>query len=315
MADQLIKPEGDGFLFVHALVRDGVYGTLLSGDRHGLHRRAADWFAERDLVLHARHLEAADHDDASTAYLAASNEAFAVYRYNQALSLAEAGIRLAKDRPARFAALCLTGEILRLLADSALSIDCYERALADAAEPAEEIRCRLGLAAGMRILDRFEDAFEQIDAAETLCRNNQITETMAELEFMRGNLCFPLGRTEECLAAHSRALDHARRAGSEEFEVQALGGLGDAYYAQSRIRSAQSHFEECVTRATAAGFARIAIANAPMLGFASVLSGDYIGSVPILRQAQSAAENAGNDRAKIIVMNALFIGDARSGRL
>lgn len=307
VAHQLVRPEGDGFLFVHALVRDGVYGTLLTSDRHGLHLKAADWFSGHDSALHARHLEAAEHRDASVAYVAASREEAGAYRYDRALTLAEAAVRLARDRMARFAALCLTGELLRLLADSALSINCYERALVDAEEPTEEIHCRLGLAAGMRILDRFDEAFEQLDKAETLSRESNDLDRMAEIEFMRGNLCFPLGRTEECVAAHDRALEFARRAGNEEFEVQALGGLADAYYAQSRIASARAHFEECVNRAATAGFARIAVANAPMLGWTSILTGDYVGSVPILNQARTAAENAGNDRAKIIVMNGLSL--------
>ena len=42
---------GEAFLFAHALVRDAVYDTLLKSRRRALHRRAAEWFAERDPVL------------------------------------------------------------------------------------------------------------------------------------------------------------------------------------------------------------------------------------------------------------------------
>ena len=44
----LVRPEGSGFLFAHALVRDGVYSSLLKGRRASLHRRAAEWYASRD---------------------------------------------------------------------------------------------------------------------------------------------------------------------------------------------------------------------------------------------------------------------------
>ena len=53
----LVRPAGDEFLFSHALIRDAVYDTLLKARRRELHRRAAAWFAERDLTLHAEHLD------------------------------------------------------------------------------------------------------------------------------------------------------------------------------------------------------------------------------------------------------------------
>ena len=63
----LLRPdEGAGFRFAHALVRDAVYDSLLRSRRRELHRRAADWFAERDLVLRAEHLDRAEAPEAST---------------------------------------------------------------------------------------------------------------------------------------------------------------------------------------------------------------------------------------------------------
>jgi class 3 adenylate cyclase len=46
----LVRPEGTGFLFAHALVRDGVYSSLLKDRRRDLHKRAADWYASRACV-------------------------------------------------------------------------------------------------------------------------------------------------------------------------------------------------------------------------------------------------------------------------
>ena len=40
----LVRPQGDHFLFAHALIQEGVYDTLLRSRRRELHRRAADWF-------------------------------------------------------------------------------------------------------------------------------------------------------------------------------------------------------------------------------------------------------------------------------
>ena len=310
---QLIRREGDGFLFVHALVRDGVYGTLLGDDRRALHVRAADWFADHDLILHARHLEAAEHADARAAYIAASREQLAAYHYDHALSLAEAATGLANDSDGRVDALCLAGEILRLLGDAGLSIEHYQSALTEAASPAGRIRCRLGLAAGMRILDLFDDAFEQLDRAEALCHEAGIEDPLAEIEFTRGNLYFPLGRTEECLAAHNRAIIHARKAGNAELQIQVLGGLADASYASCRIESARRYFSECVDLARQAGFPRIEVANIPMVGWASLLSGDYIAGHRLLEEAHDITERAGNDRARIIVLNGLSMLASNQG--
>ena len=305
VAHQLVRPEGDGFLFVHALVRDGVYGTLLGDDRRALHLRAADWFAGHDLILQARHLEAAGHDDARAAYLAASREQLAAYHYDQALALSETAVGLPRETGDRVDALCLAGEILRLLGEAGPSIERYRSALTESTRPADEIRCRLGLAAGMRILDLFDDAFEQLDRAEILCHEAEIEGPLAEIEFTRGNLFFPLGRTQECLAAHNRAIIHARKMGNAELQIQVLGGLADASYATCRIESARRYFSDCVDLARQAGFPRIEVANIPMVGWCTVLSGDFVASLPLLEEAYDSTERAGNDRARIIALNGL----------
>jgi predicted ATPase len=58
----LVRPQqasGDVLLFAHALIRDAVYDTLLKSRQRELHRRAADWYVDRDLVLRAEHLDRA----------------------------------------------------------------------------------------------------------------------------------------------------------------------------------------------------------------------------------------------------------------
>ena len=70
---RLVRPHGGGaLLFAHALIRDGVYDSLLRSRRRELHRRAAALFAERDPVLHAEHLDRAEDPRAPRAYLEAA---------------------------------------------------------------------------------------------------------------------------------------------------------------------------------------------------------------------------------------------------
>ncbi|SMF12114.1 Tetratricopeptide repeat-containing protein [Tistlia consotensis] len=315
LAQNLVRPEGDQLLFVHALVRDGVYETLLRDRRQALHRRAADWYAASDAVLRARHLEAAGDPGAAAAYLAAAEEQLAAYRYDRALGLVEAARALGGPTEVRFALLCLEGELRRMLAESERSLACFGEALDLAATPEQECDARIGLAAGMRILDRFDAAFAELDRATTLAGALERPDRAAQVAYLRGNLLFPLGRTEECRAAHEEALALGRAAGSARLEVQALGGLGDANYVSGRIRSAHRHFEDCVAQARAHDFGAILVANAPMLAWTAILVGDFASGSASAEAALQAAEQAGNDRAAIIVYNALAFLETARGRL
>ena len=84
----LMLPEGDGFLFAHALIQEGAYPSLLRTRRRELHRHAAEWFAGRDVVLRAQHLDRAEDDRAPSAYLAAATAQRSAYHAEAALRLA-----------------------------------------------------------------------------------------------------------------------------------------------------------------------------------------------------------------------------------
>ena len=53
ISNALVLPEGDDFLFAHALIQEGAYSSLLRSRRRELHLQAAKWFADRDPVLWA----------------------------------------------------------------------------------------------------------------------------------------------------------------------------------------------------------------------------------------------------------------------
>jgi len=111
----LVRPQqasGDVLLFAHALIRDAVYDTLLKSRQRELHRRAADWYVDRDLVLRAEHLDRAEDPEAAAAYRAAARSQAAEYRQETALRLVERGLALVTDQADRFALTFLHGEIL-----------------------------------------------------------------------------------------------------------------------------------------------------------------------------------------------------------
>jgi class 3 adenylate cyclase/tetratricopeptide (TPR) repeat protein len=296
----LVRPQGDHFLFAHALIQEGVYDTLLRSRRRELHRRAADWFRSRDLMLCAQHLDRGDDDDAPRAYLEAARAQAAEYRTERALRLVERGVALARKRADLSALHLLRGEILHDLGSISESIAAFEQALAVADVDIERCRAWLGLAAGLRVTDRFDEAFAMLDKAATAAATDDLAAERARIHHLRGNLCFPLGRLVECLHEHERALDCARIASSPELEARALGGLGDAEYARGRMARAHRHFSRCVELSHASGAGRIEVANLSMVAHTQVYLNDFSEALATSQIAVELAARVGHHRAEII---------------
>jgi class 3 adenylate cyclase len=95
IANALVLPEGDDFLFAHALIQEAAYSSLLKVRRRELHLRAAEWFAASDAVLHAQHLDRAEDARAPAAYLAAAQARRAAYHTEMAKRLVSRGLEIA----------------------------------------------------------------------------------------------------------------------------------------------------------------------------------------------------------------------------
>jgi tetratricopeptide (TPR) repeat protein len=266
----LVRPAGDDLLFAHALIRDAVYDSLLRPKRRELHRRAAAWFAPRDPVLRAEHLDRAEDAAAPQAYLEAARGQAADYHYERARALTERGLALAADPGDRFALTCLHGDLLHDLGAMAEARAAYERALETAADDRERAQAWLGLAAVKRITDDLDGASADLDRAQAVAERQQLTEQRSRIHFLRGNLHFPRGNIEGCLAEHQKSLELALEAEMPELEAQAYGGLGDADYARGRMISAHRYLERCVALAGAHGFGRIKVANRSQMAHAAL---------------------------------------------
>jgi class 3 adenylate cyclase/tetratricopeptide (TPR) repeat protein len=280
VAHFLVRPEEDGFLFSHALIHDGVYESLLRARRRQLHARAAQRFESTDPVLAAEHWDRAEDPRAAPAYLEAAGSEAARFRYEHALALADRGLALAVEDGPRSALLTARGGLLLELGRTAESIDAYRAALEAAEEDAERARALVGMASGMRVNDRIDEGLTALAEAQPLAEHAGLTLELARLHHLRGNLYFPLGRPDDCLREHQASLEYARRAGSIAAEATALGGLGDAYYSQGRMRSAHEQFSRCVELSREHGFARLEASVLHMVGW----SADY------LLQTRSAAD-------------------------
>ena len=146
------------------------------------------------------------------------------------MRLIERGLEISKAQPDIFELTCMKGQMLHDLGTIDGSIQAYDEALNIAEDDIGRCRAWLGLAAGLRISDRYAEALDILGNAEAAAGGNGLVREQAEIHHIRGNLYFPMGRIEECAVEHEKSLKYAKQAGSAEAEANALGGLGDANY-------------------------------------------------------------------------------------
>jgi class 3 adenylate cyclase/tetratricopeptide (TPR) repeat protein len=319
LVNALVLPEGEDFLFAHALIQESAYSTLLRSRRHELHRRAAQWFAQGDPTLHAQHLDRAEDAHAPAAYLAAAIAQRAAHRFEAALRLADRGIEIAQTDADRHALSCCKGELQRDLGDIAGSIATYRTALAAATDDEARCRCQLGLAEGLRVNEGLDEALALLADAQPIAERDNRMADLASLHHLRGNILFPLGKIDACCAEHEQGLTYARRLGMQEAEARALGGLADAAYAQGRMQTAFRHFSECVALSREHGFGRIEVANRSMQGFSRIYLNDARQAREDGIAAARAAELIGQPRAQLLsetlgVFVCYELGDAQATR-
>jgi tetratricopeptide (TPR) repeat protein len=303
----LVRPEGDAWFFAHALIREGVYGALLSEHRHDLHRRAAEWFAGgRDQTLYAEHLDLAGAPEAPRAYFEAARTEAAALRSERACSLAQRGLALASDPADVWALTCFLGEVLHDLGKTSESMAAYERAIDVARNDTERCRAWIGLADDWRLRDGVDRALALLDRAEEAARRSGLDPELARIHHLRGNLRFWGDQIDDCLTEHRQALEIARRIASPTLEAQALSGLGDADCLRARMISAYETYRGCIELCRLHGFKRIEVANLSQL----VHTGIHFRAAPTALddafRALEGARQVGHRRAELNAQSAVI---------
>lgn len=306
---QLIQPAhervSDGeYLFIHALVREGVYSSLLREHRKDWHIRAAGFFVERNPVLHAEHLDRAGHPDRIQAYLDAAHELSREYRHEHALELCRRGLELtgAHEEGASLAHAftCLSGDLLLSLGAITEALDCFLRGEELACSDDERLQTWLGSARCLRVVESIDDALATLDRAQPVAEARGHAETLAKIHHLRGNLLFPRGDFVECHRQHSMARDHARAAASATLEAQAMSGLADAALMQGRFSVANRYVERCLTLCDEHELTAVDAANRAIRGYARMFEGQLDGALDDGMVAADLARLIGDRRAEII---------------
>ena len=199
-------------------------------------------------------------------------------------------------------------------ADKKLAMDraaeLYRGAL-ELLEPADDspeasqndvLRCRawLGLAEGMRVVDRTDEALALIDRAQPVAERNGLLADLAAIHNLRGSLLFPRGDLDGCLHEQERACQLARRVGSPEREVKALSGLGDALYMRGRMISAFQQYDRCIHLCREHELLGMEAANLPMRGETRSYQHELREGARDCERAARIASRIGQARAEIV---------------
>jgi tetratricopeptide (TPR) repeat protein len=278
---RVVRTERDTWLDVyHDKVREAVLGRLLPERLRRIHGRVAEameGWSEAPPAALAHHWMEAGARDKAIDYLmktARSSES-----------------KLALERAGN-----LYREVAALL-EGAPSTPAFD---------AWRVQAWLGLARGMRLGDLHDEAMGLLARAQPLAAELQHDESLAEIHYLRGNLLFPRGDVDGCMAEHQRALIHATRAGSRRLQACALSGLGDAYYMRGRIEVAQTHFDRCIEVCTRHRFFDTEAANLTMRGLMRFYHNDFDGAVEDGEHGRLLASRIGYERAEIsAVLNCL----------
>jgi tetratricopeptide (TPR) repeat protein len=145
-----------------------VHLSFLKGRRQDLHLRAADWFQDRDAVLHAEHLGQAESDLAPLAYQRAARAEAGAYRLESALNLLERGLALLPTAAERFDLTAQRAGLLRDLGRPADALEAWEEALTLAATDRQRCLAWIGIAAADRLAGLGEHGLDILDRAETV---------------------------------------------------------------------------------------------------------------------------------------------------
>ncbi|HEX4884458.1 MAG TPA: adenylate/guanylate cyclase domain-containing protein [Casimicrobiaceae bacterium] len=303
----LVRPEGDEYLFAHALIREGAYASLLNARKRELHERAAAWYAGRDAGLHAQHLDRAGDPGAAAAYVAAAREQAAMLRVDAALALAERAVALATDPGVRHHATMLRAEQLRDVGRTRESVEAFEAAALQAPDDAARCRALIGVAAGHRLAGAPDAALAALAKAQPLAAARGLERDASEIHYLRGNLHFARGEVAECRAEHEAALACARHADDARAQANALSGLGDACYAQGRMRSGFERFAECVALARAHDLPRIESANLCMMAHCNGFLCRWDEALRSVEEAVSIARRLALPHAQMFALESLAL--------
>ncbi|OOG86648.1 Cro/Cl family transcriptional regulator [Pseudomonas sp. A25(2017)] len=295
----LREVEPGSYLFVHDLVMHCLYDAIPTLLREQLHGEVAGLYRERDRVLYAQHLLRANDPAAFDALLLAMGEKRLACQYDGVLALARQCAVFAERTQGDFSFALLCGQACSGLGQTLEARAHFQRALALAERPQDQIEAALGLAAVLNTLDCLDEEERLIEDMLPIAWAMQAHTALARLNHLHGNIYFPRGDYAECRRLHEEALSCARIGRDLETEAKALSGIGDSYYAQGRMQTAYEVFDQCVRLCERNGLAHVEAGNRSARGSAQLYLGQPKQALRDAMEAIECSTRLGNHRAQV----------------
>jgi class 3 adenylate cyclase/tetratricopeptide (TPR) repeat protein len=299
MVTCLIRTSGNEYEFIHGLVHEAVYASILKSKRRILHSRVAEWIGQRDPIARAEHLDHANAPEAPEAYLSAVENELKHLRIDAALSLAHRGLMLADETHVKCELSLHYAELLREAGKSQESISRYRASLRLAGSDIQKCQAWMGIAAGCRITGAFQEAMEALVEAQHIASRLKLDAESSKIHNLRGNLFYARGDIPMCDTEHTLALEYAKDSANPECEIRALSGMGDAQLELGRMRLALDSFRQCVLLCEQQGKIALEIPNRCMLAHCLRYAAQLEDALTEVKRAYSDARKIGLVPARV----------------
>ncbi|MEO1536220.1 MAG: AAA family ATPase [Pseudomonadota bacterium] len=293
---RLLRREGGMLASEHGLIRSAILNMTPEHQQSSIHRRAAQWYRDRDLSRHAWHLLSAGDEAASAALLQAARANRHAGRAAVARDMAVAGQKATRRKALRAALAVEQG--FALTQDGVL-VDA-ERAFRDAMSLTLDRGVRadalIGLANVHRLRDDAKDGLEALAQADPLLAT---AEQTARHLIAKGRLLYVSGAWQDSVTQNKAARDQAQSAARQDLEAQALGGLADAAYATGDMASAETHVRAAIEAARKAGNESQVPTQNALLAHVLIYRGCLSEGRSLAIRTVNAARNVSDWRAEI----------------
>lgn len=296
----LFDASHEGYRFHHAMIREGIYHSLLNQERCELHRQAAAWYQDRDLTLFAEHLDLAQDAEAGSNLLRAATTEYSGHRLAIARKLSLRAVAYPNEAAQAY---IMVGDIDLAVGSFESAVQNFEQALVVATNDRDKALAQLGRARLYNLADKSELAIGEL--TEAIERVTGDSYLLAELHHHLGNALFPMGQSDTCLQAYTDGLRYAQTSDDVFSLARAEGGLGDANYQRGAMKSAFHHYDRCVELALAHDMSSLAAANIPMRGLAAAFDLDMARYSADCESATQLAKITGNVRHRLVTINVL----------
>ena len=290
-SSKLLYAQENRICFRHTLIHEAVYALLSPEERARLHRQAAHHFRSinrGELAHHA--LRCGDDDIAIDACALAAEWLLGENRHADAQRIVERGLQLEPKGDQRALLLLSRSQLLRDEGEIDAAISICQQAYDCAQDPGLQVRLLVRSATLLKRHVKLDRAASQLSLASRIAEEKTVANKIkAELEHEWGNNMFTRGYADKCRQHHLRAQSLAKLDNDLRMQAEALGGLGDAFYADGNLSSAHAYCTQCIQMAESADLALISIAHQPMVGYIDLLLNPGNSSIARLYEATANA--------------------------